>query len=178
MMFQPPELEYGKHLVPHGHDEVEFLLDAPVPLVGFRDCYAINASVVCNEPAGMRTSDLTVGLVGQWQRLYGFSNPLTRIEFLSDPGTSERLGLRGAVIYDSARHPVFHFVHALLNYDGDGPEMSRQILIGLGVSESMIGNFVTIIKRVAQVQESYAAVLQRDFDGEQRWYCGWRDVLD
>lgn len=62
-----------------------------------------------------------------------FSLP-ARLELIWDRHHSHRQGL---VMFDSQGQLIVHVVHALLGYDGSGPQLSKQILTHLGVGEAM-----------------------------------------
>ncbi len=118
---------YEQYAVRHrfaGREEIEL----PVPLVGFPDCQAINARIVCNGSAiGSETTHLLT-MLEQWEARQTESSMIMRVEFLHRKGDESQLGLRGAVLYDGNEQPFVHLVNALLGYDGSGPTLSRKLL--------------------------------------------------
>ncbi len=163
-MLSTDTLLYGSHLVPYGYEDAEYLLDQS-SLVGYRDCHAINASIVCNAPAGSSPTKRLVMLLEAWNSSDGMANPLVRIEFLHNLGSPDRLGLRGAVVFDSGGNPVFHFVNALLGYYGSGFYFSRDILRALSMPDDDITLLnESVVDRYSKKQPFVAVVEKRQFD--------------
>ena len=50
---------------------------------------------------------------------------------------SEQKACQGVVLFDNYRRAILHATNALLGYGGSGPDLSRQILMAIGVSEDM-----------------------------------------
>ena len=157
---------YPKHVVPYSYDELESLI-AQTPLVGFPDCHAINASIVCNEAANSVASRLIVTAVENWEASTKFCNPIAQIEFLHHPGSDERLGLRGAVLYDTAKRAIFHFVNALIGYDGRGTDLSHDILRVLGVSDGMFDDINGLASPLRNKNQPFIVIVR--LDDKDRW---------
>lgn len=157
-----PRPLYRRHLAPQGFDEPEYLTTVPTPLVGFMDCHAINAHIVCNAPGSTPEAELLLGMLDEDVRRAGSVNPISRVEFLHHPGTETRLGLRGAVLYDSTGQPVFHFVNALIGYSGSGPALSREILRALGVNDYRIDQINEGVRTLMLRKLPYVVIVELD----------------
>lgn len=62
---------------------------------------------------------------------------IARAEFIWRWDELTRKEYRGAVLFDNHQQPLIHVSDALLGYEGNGPELSRNILCSLGVAEQM-----------------------------------------
>lgn len=147
--------------------------EIPNALLNFDDCQAIDAQFVCNAEGGSSAALFFAGNLEAWEAKNRRTNTINRIEFLWHSGNDSRIGLRGAVLYDSGNKPFAHFVNALIGYEGpNGPGLSRKILKTVGASDEIIARLNVRSKTYRDMDMSHMAIVERNSEDGQ-----WHDEL-
>ena len=140
--------------------------------------YQVSLEVIAGDAADPRTGDRAVAMLSGIEEMHQQpDNPIdsgriARAEFIRN----EMLGRRGVVFYDNRGVPLIHVVHALLGYDGSGPDLSRRLLETLGVSEL---EFDEVNREVGG--QDYVVIFSREQHEERGWVdlpTPWADVRD
>lgn len=84
-----------------------------------------------------------------------------RIEFVYRTHFYRGLTLQGAILFDQRMQAALHFGHALLGYEGSGPEHSRAILQLLGVPAGIFGDINNMASQYDGHNREYEIVLQK-----------------
>lgn len=147
-------------------------LDLPLPLGGIDDCQAIRAQLVCHTESASDYADFIANTIDAWESWSIGRNSITRFEFLYREPDDEKMGLQGAVLYDSNDIPFAHIVNALLGYDGNGPSFSGALLEAVRVPTEVFKGINAQAKRYRDSKTSYVAVVELDQDNYE-WHSAF-----
>ena len=125
-----------------------------IEALGMTGVAAIACPYAIPDPATAQAADSAFTLLS--------SHQVDRVEFIHRPGRVGVLEYRGALFYDTSSpepKPFLHVLNALLGYDGSGPDMSRDIMRHLGMSETMFGLMNDSVRGIRSTNQSYVILV-------------------